>query len=113
MKLAAMAPMYTSGCRPRPSQPGCTWCPRHHLEKAVGQARPYLPVLRQLAKELEKYPNAEFVDVTDNTEHVHIGTVDGKIQIDVVTDEETVHVRVPIETLQDVSDHLEASAPSI
>jgi hypothetical protein len=87
--------------------------PRHHLERAVGQARPYLPVLRQLAKELEKYPNAEFVDVTDNTEHVHIGTVDGKIQIDVVTDEETVHVRVPIETLQDVSDHLEASAPSI
>jgi hypothetical protein len=87
--------------------------PRHHLEQAMEQARPYLPVLRQFAKELQKYPNADFVDVTDNEDHVHVRTVDGKIQIDVVNNEATVHIRVPIETLQDVSDHLEANAPGI
>lgn len=87
--------------------------PRHHLRLAVEQARPYLPALREFAKELQNYPNAKFVDVTDHHDHVTVSTVNGKILIDVVNDEETVHVRVPIETLRDVSDHLEADAPGI
>src|SRR5271156_6501572 len=39
--------------------------PRHNLEKAAAQARPYLPMLREISKELKKYPNAELVDVRD------------------------------------------------
>jgi hypothetical protein len=87
--------------------------PRHHMEEAARQARPFLPAFRELAKELKKYPNAELVDVTDANQHVHIAIVDGKILIDVLDREETVHVRVPVDTLQDVSDHLEADAPTI
>ena len=87
--------------------------PSHHLEQAAAQARPFLPVIRQLANELKKYPNAELVDVTDAHDHVRVAIVDGKIQIDAVNNEQTVHVRVPIETLEDVSDRLEANAPSI
>ena len=49
-----------------------------------GTARPYLPALRELAKELKKYPNAELVDVTDADNHVQVAIVDGKIQIDAV-----------------------------
>jgi 2-polyprenyl-6-methoxyphenol hydroxylase-like FAD-dependent oxidoreductase len=87
--------------------------PRRDLQHALAEARPFLPVLRQLTKELKKYPNAQFVEFTDATDHVRIATVDGKIQIDVNEPGETVHVRVPIETLEDVSDHLESNAPGI
>ena len=87
--------------------------PTRNLEKVAQQAGPYLPALRELAKELKQYPNAQLVDVKDSTQHVQVGIVDGKIQIDVVDPEETIHVRVPLETLEDVSDRLESSAPSI
>jgi hypothetical protein len=87
--------------------------PNRQLEEAAQKAQPFLPALRALAKELKKYPNAELVDVLDGRDHVHIATVDGKIGIDVIDHDETVHVRVPLETLEDVSDRLEANAPSI
>lgn len=87
--------------------------PHRHLEHGARRAQPFLPALRELATELKKYSNAELVDVVDGTDHVRVAIVDGKIQIDVVNQQETVHVRVPVDTLQDVSDRLEANAPSI
>ena len=84
--------------------------PQHPLEQAAEQAKPYLPVLRTLARELQKYPHAEFIDVTDEQQHVHIATVNGKLRIDVLSDDETVHVQVPVETLMDVADRLEDAA---
>ncbi len=86
--------------------------PQHPLEQAAIQVKPYLPVLRTLAKELQKYPDAEFVDVTDPEQHVHLATVDGKLHIAVLDDDETVHVQVPVETLMDVADRLEDAAQS-
>jgi len=87
--------------------------PQHPLDQAGRQVRPYLPLLRKLSKELEKYPNAEFVDVTNEQEHVRVATVNGKLQIDVTEEESKVHVTVPLETLQDVVDRLgEATAHS-
>ena len=87
--------------------------PRHHLEHAASQVQPFLPVLREVAKELKRFPNAKFVEVKDATDHVFIGTVDGKIRIDAVSDNETVHLRIPVETVEDVADRLEADAPTI
>jgi hypothetical protein len=87
--------------------------PHRQLEKAAAQVQSYLPALRELAKELKKYPNAQLVDVKDSNEHVQVALVDGKIQIDVVDPDETVHVRVPVETLEDLSDRLEANAATI
>ena len=55
----------------------------------------------------------QLVDVKDSNEHVQIALVDGKIQIDVVAPDETIHVRVPVGALEDVTDRLEATAPSI
>ncbi len=92
---------------------GMHFVPRRQFAQAAHQAQPYLPAIRELAKELQKYPNAELVDVTDATDHVHLAIVDGKIQIDAVNHEQTVHLRVPIETLIDVSDRLEANVPTI
>lgn len=87
--------------------------PQRHLEHAASQVRPFLPVLREVAKELKKFPNAKFAEVVDGTDHVFVGTVDGKIRIDAVSDRETVHLRIPVETLEDVADRLEADAPTI
>jgi hypothetical protein len=89
--------------------------PRRHLERAAEQARPWLPTLRALTHELEKYPNAEFVDVRENhgEEHVRIHTHDGKILIDVDEPGEQVHVACPLAVMRDVANELEDNAPTV
>jgi len=87
--------------------------PRRHLEHAAAQARPYLPVLREVAKELQKYPNAELVDVRDASQRVRISVREGKLYLDEVSNTEKVHVCVPAATLADVADRLEDVAPGV
>lgn len=86
--------------------------PQHPLEQAAAQMKPHLPMFRVMAKELQKYPNAEFLDVTNEEQHVHIATLDGKLRIDVVGDDQTVHLQVPVETLMDAADRLEDASRS-
>jgi hypothetical protein len=92
---------------------GLRLAPRHHLQEAADKARPYLPLLRELSKELQKYPNAEFVDVRDSQDHIHITMREGRLSVDAVNESETVHVTVPVETIADVADRLEDVAPGI
>lgn len=89
--------------------------PRRHLERAAERARPWLPTLRALTHELEKYPNAEFVDVRENhgEEHVRIRTHDGKILIDVDEPGEQVHVACPLAVMRDVANELEDNTPTV
>ena len=85
--------------------------PQHHLRDAAEQAREFLPVAHALFKELKKFPDAEFVEVKDDDQHVQIRTHDGKLQIDVDAPDQKVHVLVPLSTVDDVVGQLEASAP--
>jgi hypothetical protein len=87
--------------------------PEQKLRQAAEQARPYLPLLREVAKELGKYPNAELVDVQQGGEHVHVSVHGGRIFVDAVSEEENVHVRVPVEIISDVADRLESVAPGV
>ena len=89
--------------------------PRHNMQHAAEQVRPWLPTLRALTKELEKYPNAEFVDVRDNDgdQHVRISTHNGKLLIDVDQPDEHVHVACPLAVMRDVANELEANAPGV
>ena len=89
--------------------------PRHNMQHAAEQVRPWLPTLRALTKELEKYPNAEFVDVRDNDgdQHVRISTHNGKLLIDVDQPDEHVHVACPLGVMRDVANELEANAPGV
>jgi hypothetical protein len=64
-----------------------------------------------LLKELKNFPDAEFVEVKDDEQHVRIRTHEGKLQIDVDTPDEKVHVMVPLSTVNDVVGQLEDSAP--
>jgi hypothetical protein len=85
--------------------------PQRHLQEAAAQAQPYLPLLREIGKELEKCPDTELVDVRDSRDHVRVSVRRGKLIIDAVTDDDNVHVTVPAATIQDVADRLENVAP--
>ena len=87
--------------------------PKHHLKDAAEQAREFLPVVHALFKELKIFPETDFVEVKDDNEHVQIRTRAGKLQIDVDSPDENVHLLVPLSTLDDVVDELEASAPGV
>lgn len=92
---------------------GLRFVPRERLEEAATQARPFLPLLREVSKELEKHPSAELVEVTDSSSHVHVSRVNGRLQIDAVDGDQVVHVRVPAAAIRDVADRLEDAAPTI
>ena len=59
----------------------------------------------------KEFPDAEFVEVKDDDQHVRIRTHDGKLQIDVEAPDQNVHVLVPLSTVDDVVGQLEASSP--
>jgi hypothetical protein len=87
--------------------------PRHCLEDAATKAGRFLPLLREISKELEKYPNGEFVEMQGLSGRVRVAMVNGKLEIDAVGDDQVVHVRVPAETVRSVADRLEGAAPGI
>lgn len=92
---------------------GLRLTPRRHLERAAAQARPFLPVLREVSKELQRYPNAELLDVCDSSDHVHVVVRAGRLYVDAVNDTDRIHVAFPIEVVSDVADRLEDVAPPI
>jgi len=92
---------------------GLRLAPRRNLQQAAAKVRPYLPVLRELSKELKKYPDAEFVDVRNSSGHVRITMRESKLSIDVLNDTENIHVTVPVQTICDVADRLEDAAPGV
>ena len=93
---------------------GLHFASKQQLQEAAEQARPYLPVIREVTKELEKYPEAEFVSVNSATDQVRVAVSGGKLQIDALTnDGDVVHVSVPAQMINDVADELERRAPGV
>jgi len=86
--------------------------PEKCLHNATRQAREAMPILHALVKELKKYPDAEFVEIDDKSEHVRMRTLGGKLQIDVDTPNEKVHVLCPLSTIEDVTVQLEERGPA-
>jgi hypothetical protein len=85
--------------------------PREHMRDAGEKIKPWIPTIRQLAKELEKYPEANLIEVVDGADHVQIHTHAGKLQIDVNEPGESVHVAFPISTLEEISGQLTENIP--
>jgi hypothetical protein len=86
--------------------------PRHHLERAAREAGPWMPTLRALTKELEKYPEAQLVEVQAPDAHFSVRTHGGKLLIDVSAPEDEVHVACPLAMMEHVERELEANTPS-
>jgi hypothetical protein len=86
--------------------------PRQRMEAAGERAGQYMPLVHAVAKELQKYPEAELVDVRDGKDHVHIRTHNGYLLIDVEEPDENVHVACPLATIDDVSRELASFSPT-
>ena len=71
-----------------------------------------MPLVHAMAKELQKYPEAELVEVHDGLQYVHIRTHNGNLLIDAEEPGQTVHVSCPLATIDDVSSELAALAPA-
>jgi hypothetical protein len=87
--------------------------PKRHFQDIPHEASECLPLLQVVTSELRHYPDTTFVDVRDGKDHVRVATVGTKIQIDVVNDEENVHVAVPLSTVNDIANQLAAWAPGV
>jgi hypothetical protein len=88
------------------------FAPQRKLMHGAEHAREFLPVARAIVREMKKYPDAEFVEVTDATQHVRVRTHDGKLQIDVDAPDQKVHLLCPLSTIDEVTRQLEANAPA-
>ena len=86
--------------------------PKKDVDRVAEQAGQFMPMLRTLAKELEKYPDVKLVEVEEPGQHVEIQTHKGKLQIDVHDDQDNVHIVCPLATLRDVADQLESHQPA-
>lgn len=80
--------------------------PDDKLQEAADRAREALPIVQIVAEELKNYPNADFVQVDSNSEHVKVSVHEGKVYVDVKDNEDEVHVAVPVSTIEDVVDNL-------
>jgi hypothetical protein len=87
--------------------------PKQKLREGLQQAQPFMPTVRALTKGLQKYPNADFVEVIDEQQHVKISTENGKLRIDVDSPDEHVHIACPLATIRDVADQLESASPGV
>jgi hypothetical protein len=93
---------------------GMHFVPKEKMKQTAEQVRPFLPVMREVTKELEKYPDAEFIDVSSGTDHVRVTMDGGKLRIDAVSEDgDVVHVSVPARVIRDVADELERKAPGV
>jgi hypothetical protein len=86
--------------------------PNRQFEHVAGQCGQFMPVVHALARELAKYPEATLVDVQDGEEHALVRTHDGSLSIDVDSPDEHVHVKVPLETIDDVARQLASHMPA-
>ena len=86
--------------------------PSKHMRHASQQAREALPILHVFVKELKKYPDADFVEIDDNNQHVRMRTHGGKLQIDVDARDEKIHVLCPLSTIEDVTSQIEEHGPA-
>ena len=85
--------------------------PRSQLMQMGDQGQEWMPVLRALSKELEKYPNTDFMEIRDGDQHAIVRTHNGKLQVDVDSPDEHVHVLCPIATIESVTEELASASP--
>jgi hypothetical protein len=86
--------------------------PRGRMLDAEVRSAKFMPLVHAVAKELQKYPEAELVEVHDGEQYVRIRTHNGNLLIDANEPGQTVHVSCPLATIDDVSSELAALAPA-
>lgn len=86
--------------------------PDEKLREIPAEARGVLPALKIAAEELRNLPDCTLVEVHGPDEEVIIALRDGTLAIDVISDEEEVHLQIPLGAVESVASSL-ASANEI
>ena len=86
--------------------------PRGQMLRAGEQSAKFMPLVHAVAKELQRYPEAELVEVHDGPQYVRIRTHNGNLMIDADEPGQSVHVSCPLSTIDDVSRELATFAPA-
>ena len=86
--------------------------PREQMLRAGEQSEKFMPLVHAVAKELQKYPEAELVEVHDGEQYVRIRTHNGNLMIDADEPGQTVHVSCSLSTIDDVARELATLAPA-
>jgi len=83
--------------------------PAKAFHQVPPEARQALPALRIAMEELGKLPDCTLVEVHDHGEEVQISIHGGVLAVDVESDDEEVHVQVPLGALESVVSKLSSS----
>jgi hypothetical protein len=86
--------------------------PRDRMREVGERAGDFMPLVHAVAKELQKYPEAELVEVHDGLQYVRVRTHNGNLLIDAEEPGQRVHVSCPLATIDDVSRELVMFAPA-
>ena len=86
--------------------------PDDKLQHACDHLEDWAPLAHITAHELRRYPNTVFVEVEDGDQHVKVSTVGTKIQVDVDSPDEKVHVAVPLAMIDDVITQIKERQPA-
>ena len=86
--------------------------PREQMLRAGERSEKFMPLVHAVAKELQKYPEAELVEVHDGAQYVRVRTHNGNLMIDADEPGQTVHVSCPLSTIDDVARELATLAPA-
>lgn len=79
---------------------GAHFVPKAKLAEASGRVRPWMPVIRAVITSLREERDMTLVEVTDQQQHVVVKKYGGNIVVDVVDEEENVHVSVPLRAME-------------
>jgi hypothetical protein len=82
--------------------------PADELDRIRAEARPFAPALRDLARELERCPDAVLVDMVSDRESVRVTKRGNGFVIDVDSEEGQVRVALPARSLSRVAAFLDA-----
>jgi hypothetical protein len=91
---------------------GMHFAPRHSLQQAARELRPWLPTVRVALEELRRSEDMTFVEVRSAGEHVKVVKSGGAIVVDVNDPENAVHVSAPIRALRSTIEELAVFEPA-
>lgn len=91
---------------------GLRFVPGNQLSKASADVRPWLPAIKAASRELARCPDATLVEVRDRNDRVIVAKRGNSIVVDVDSEEDTVHVSVPLRFVAAIAQELETSGPA-
>jgi len=86
--------------------------PEATLREAATRARPWLPAVRAATEGLARQPDCDLLEVRSAQEHVHVAKRGALLVVEVESLRETVHVSVPLRTINGVAHRLESWSPA-